>query len=132
MSLRDDLEQLFTCTGRDTRYTEEWQEPYLRLRAALTPAAIKWLEALPELLEVEAKMDTGEWHLRTNRHPTTEGKLWGWLDYQHYSASNPRGVRVEWVRGESSEVNAKLIVRLRNALHEAAALHNATNEKEAK
>lgn len=53
MSLRDDLELLKT----------DWLhnyppagEAYERLRAALTPAAEKWLEALPGLLKLQANL----------------------------------------------------------------------------
>lgn len=57
MSLRDDLELCFACIGKQVHTNEviAIAEAMNRLRAALSPVAIKWLEALPELMELEAR-----------------------------------------------------------------------------
>lgn len=117
MSLRDDLEQLFTCTGRDTRYTEEWQEPYLRLRAALTPAALVWLEALPGVMELNSKATPGPWANdgvwpEDDKHQTT-GIAW---EFGMVGETYNQDLKLDF----NAKENCDLIVALRNALHAAA------------
>lgn len=53
----------------------------------------------------------GPWHLRTNRHTTTEGLTWGWLDALPPGAGQREihGVSVTWERGSRSEANARYI-----------------------
>lgn len=60
----------------------------------------------------EPKFKPGPWYLRTNRHPETDGRAWGWLDLYppgSMKQSSPSGVNVTWTRGEISEANARLI-----------------------
>lgn len=58
MSLRDDLELCFACISKQVHTNEviAIAEAMNRLRAALSPAAEKWLEALPKLLELQANL----------------------------------------------------------------------------
>lgn len=53
----------------------------------------------------------GPWYTRTNRHPGTDGRPWGWLDPMPPGGPQGHiaGVRVTWTRGERSEANARLI-----------------------
>lgn len=60
----------------------------------------------------------GPWYLRTNRHPTTDGRAWGWLDTQPPGGSQyaPPGLQITWERGSKSATNAAYIA----ACHPAA------------
>ena len=53
----------------------------------------------------------GPWYLRTNRHPTTDGRAWGWLDTQPPGGGQyaPPGLQITWERGSKSEANADYI-----------------------
>lgn len=53
MSLRDDLDLMARAADYGLG-APDFLDAYKRLYAALSPAAIKWLEALPELLEAKA------------------------------------------------------------------------------
>ncbi|CUJ58749.1 Uncharacterised protein [Achromobacter xylosoxidans] len=58
------------------------------------------------------KHTPGPWYLRTNRHPETDGRPWGWLDLHPPGSTEkaqPSGVRVTWTKGDRSEANARLI-----------------------
>jgi hypothetical protein len=57
------------------------------------------------------KHTPGPWHIRTNRHPQTDGLPWGWVDAAAPGVSQRLipGVAVQWVRGDVSEANARLI-----------------------
>lgn len=59
----------------------------------------------------ETKHTPGPWYLRANRHPDSAGRQWGWVDATPPGSTQTSipGVRVEWVRGENSEANARLI-----------------------
>jgi len=59
----------------------------------------------------EAKHTPGPWYVRTNRHPETDGRPWGWLDAKPPGSGQNAipGVSVTWTRGERSEANARLI-----------------------
>jgi len=52
-----------------------------------------------------------EWYVRTNRHPTTSGRSWGWLDAAPPGGPQRAiaGVRVEWEGGDTSAVNARYL-----------------------
>lgn len=98
MSLRDDLRVLERFLLANHAHAEEWTS-YTALSAALSPAALQWLEALPELLKAKAarviaakRMSTGE---------TTER---------------------EW-----DVANDRLVSLFDLAIHEAAALHAAAS-----
>ena len=58
-----------------------------------------------------AQHTPGPWYIRTNRHTSTDGRPWGWLDAAPPGGPqrNIPGVQVTWTRGESSEANARLI-----------------------
>lgn len=99
MSLRDDLDFLLSIHG-DCDCDE--CAAHLRLRAVLTPAAEKWLEALPGILDAKAK-----------RVEATK-----------------KVVMSEMTQMDWEEVDNELHEMIEAAIHEAAALHNATNEKE--
>ena len=53
----------------------------------------------------------GPLYIRTNRHPTTDGRPWGWLDTKPPGAGQGPipGVQVTWERGSRSEANARYI-----------------------
>lgn len=53
----------------------------------------------------------GPWYVRTNRHPTTDGRSWGWLDAAPPGGPQRAiaGVRVEWEGGDTSAVNARYL-----------------------
>lgn len=57
------------------------------------------------------KHTPGPWYIRTNRHPETDGRPWGWLDAAPPGGPqrNIPGVTVTWTRGCTSEANARLI-----------------------
>ena len=57
------------------------------------------------------KCTPGPWYIRTNRHTSTDGRPWGWLDAAPPGGPqrNIPGVQVTWTRGEASEANARLI-----------------------
>ena len=57
------------------------------------------------------KHTAGPWYIRTNRHPDTDGRPWGWLDAAPPGGPqrNIPGVTVTWTRGCTSEANARLI-----------------------
>ena len=68
--------------------------------------------ALAQVREALAARPTpGPWYLRTNRHPTTDGRAWGWLDTQPPGGSQyaPPGLQITWERGSKSEANADYI-----------------------
>lgn len=74
----------------------------------------------------------GPWYLRTNRHPTTDGHAWGWLDTQPPGGSQyaPPGLQITWERGSKSEANAGYIAAadpdtIRALLAERDALRDA-------
>lgn len=75
----------------------------------------------------------GQLHVRTNRHPSTNGQPWGWIDRspgpQQLSID---GLRIEW-NGEQGRANAAFIVRAANSHDELVAaldglLNALTNE----
>jgi len=69
-------------------------------------------QALAQVREALAAGPTpGPWYLRTNRHPTTDGRAWGWLDTQPPGGSQyaPPGLQITWERGSKSEANAGYI-----------------------
>lgn len=79
------------------------------------------------------KHTPGPWHIRTNRHTSTDGRPWGWLDAAPPGGPqrNIPGVQVTWTRGESSEANARLIAAapdllaaLQVVLRDYAAVHD--------
>lgn len=68
--------------------------------------------ALAQVLEALAAGPTpGPWYVRTNRHPTTSGRSWGWLDAAPPGGPQRAiaGVRVEWEGGDTSAVNARYL-----------------------
>ncbi len=67
------------------------------------------------IAQIKAALDAGPtpgvWYMRTNRHPTTDGRSWGWLDLRP-PGSDQRpipGLRAEWERGNKSEANVAYI-----------------------
>jgi len=67
-----------------------------------------------DLAAIKAALDAGptpKWYLRTNRHPTTDGRAWGWLDAAPPGGSQVQipGVPVTWERGTKSYANATYI-----------------------
>jgi hypothetical protein len=64
---------------------------------------------------IEAALEAGpkmqEWYIRTNRHRSTDGRAWGWLDTQPPGGSQSplAGVSVTWEAGSLSERNARFI-----------------------
>jgi len=65
-----------------------------------------------KLRELCSNATPGPWYLRTNRHPETDGRPWGWLDTKEPGSGSqapPPGVSVTWTRGERSEANARFI-----------------------
>lgn len=136
MSLRDDLE-LILSEVEPSRYSHEavtkFNDAALRLRAALTPAAEKWLEALPELLELEARATPGPWSLWTGCSWRRVGS-----DATGGEVITPTNHPIDghpdllFPNGGQSGPDARIVPMLRNALHEAAALHNAQDNKEQK
>jgi len=69
----------------------------------------KHTEAIREALA--AGPTPGPWYLRTNRHTTTDGRAWGWLDTKPPGGSQyaPPGLQITWERGSKSEANAAYI-----------------------
>lgn len=70
------------------------------------------MSAIKRIREALAAGPTpGPWYLRTNRHPTTNGRAWGWLDTQPPGGSQygPPGLQITWERGSKSEANADYI-----------------------
>lgn len=68
--------------------------------------------ALAQVREALAAGPTpGPWYVRTNRHPTTDGRPWGWLDAAPPGGPQRAisGVRVEWEGGDTSAVNARYL-----------------------
>lgn len=68
--------------------------------------------ALAQVREALAAGPTpGPWYVRTNRHPTTSGRSWGWLDAAPPGGPQRAiaGVRVEWEGGDTSAVNARYL-----------------------
>ncbi len=120
MSLRDDLDFIDKTTWR-VRDPGEWRVVLERLRAALTPAAEKWLEALPVLLGLEADATPGEWE-------------WVRISGTLYLKGDTDGCVGENCVGEIWGMHdGKLVEALRNALHAAASAVNAgTDNKEQK
>lgn len=53
----------------------------------------------------------GPWYMRTNRHTTTDGRAWGWIDTLPPGGDQRPipGVRGEWERGDISERNLLLV-----------------------
>lgn len=103
MSLRDDLD--FMARAADYGLgAPDFLDAYRRLRAVLTPAAEKWLEALPGILDAKAK-----------RVEATK-----------------KVVMSEMTQMDWEEVDNELHEMIEAALHEAAALHNAQDNKEQK
>jgi len=70
------------------------------------------------LREALAAHGKAELFMRTNRHPETDGRRWGWVSTSPPGAGNDT-VRTEWTEGEKSECRARLIVQ---AVNSAAAL----------
>lgn len=67
---------------------------------------------ITELKELAEKATPGPWHIRTNRHPNTDGTPWGWLDlYESGSMrqASPEGIQVTWSKGRTSESNARYV-----------------------
>jgi hypothetical protein len=65
-----------------------------------------------ELKKLAEAATPGPWHIRTNRHPNTDGTPWGWLDLYEAGSmrqASPDGVQVTWSRGRQSENNARYI-----------------------
>lgn len=63
----------------------------------------------------------GPLYVRTNRHPSTNGQPWGWID----RSPGPQqrsidGLRIEW-NGEQGHANAAFIVRAANSHDELVA-----------
>ena len=77
-----------------------------------------------------AKHTPGPWFIRTNRHTSTDGRPWGWLDAAPPGGPqrNIPGVQVTWTRGEASEANARLIAAAPELL---AALNAALDDVDA-
>lgn len=77
------------------------------------------------------KHTAGPWYIRTNRHPDTDGRPWGWLDAAPPGGPqrNIPGVTVTWTRGCTSEANARLIAAAPDLL---AALRGMLNIGETK
>jgi len=52
-----------------------------------------------------------KWFIRTNRHTSTDGRPWGWLDAAPPGGPQKEisGVRVTWTQGDASEANARHI-----------------------
>lgn len=127
MSLRDDLDIMASCMepvdGRP-------EAAYNRLRAALTPAAEKWLEALPELLELEKQATPAPWETE-EATPNEHGFLTAWIYGDVFTHGEFYFQDKDYPESNPTE-DAALVVELRNALHEAAALHNAQDNKEQK
>lgn len=97
MSLRDDLDTIWERLSTIDRL--RLSDHHQRLRAALTPAALKWLKALPELLEAKAAR----------------------------VAAAKRVARSEARVEEWDAANDRLVSLFDLALHEAAALHTAAS-----
>lgn len=68
-------------------------------------------------IEARAKAATeGPWYLRTNRHPDTRGRKWGWISiYPPLSNSQDGvpGVRGEWTESTPSQKNLAFIAHAR-------------------
>ncbi len=65
-----------------------------------------------ELKALAEKATPGPWHIRTNRHPNTDGTPWGWLDLYEAGSmrqASPEGIQVTWSKGRTSENNARYV-----------------------
>ncbi len=90
-------------------------------------------QALAQVREALAAGPTpGEWYVRTNRHPTTDGRSWGWLDAAPPGGPQRSisGVRVEWEGGDTSAVNARYLAACSPANVAAILAHVEAQEAE--
>lgn len=59
----------------------------------------------------ELGITKGEFRLKTNVHPTTDGKRWGWVGLDKVRPyDSVKGLNITWEEGTKTEMNAKLIV----------------------
>lgn len=76
--------------------------------SSVAPVVAEDVKALEAAL---AAKPTPAWFIRTNRHVSTDGRPWGWLDGA--PSGGPQhpipGVQVTWTRGDRSEANADYI-----------------------
>ncbi len=89
--------------------------------------------ALAQVREALAAGPTpGPWYVRTNRHPTTDGRSWGWLDAAPPGGPQRAiaGVRVEWEGGDTSAVNARYLAACSPANMTAILAHVEAQEAE--
>lgn len=63
---------------------------------------------LTEFRALAERATPGLWRKRTNRHPTTDGRDWGWVSANTSENVGLPGVRVEW-EGEQGGANAAWI-----------------------
>ena len=68
-------------------------------------------DELARLEELAGKATPGPWRKRTNRHPTTDGRDWGWISANTQENVGLPGFRVEW-EGELGGANAAYIAAL--------------------
>ena len=63
---------------------------------------------LTEFRALAERATPGPWRKRTNRHPTTDGRDWGWVSANTSENVGLPGARVEW-EGEQGDANAAWI-----------------------
>lgn len=54
-------------------------------------------------------------YIRTNRHPETDGRPWGWVS-EHPPGGHNTSLQMQWTRGEKSDYRAQLLVGVVNGL----------------
>lgn len=54
-------------------------------------------------------------YIRTNRHPETDGRPWGWVS-EHPPGGHNSTLDLHWTRGEKSDYRAQMVVGAVNAL----------------